>query len=140
MRFLNVATWNVNPIRTRLQAVLDWLRKQNSYVLCLQETKVQDEQFSKGPIEEAGFHVAFNGQKGYNGVAIISNLPLTKVSLDFNGNPNPSQKRFIGASVGNVRVMNVYIPNGSEVGAPAFPFKLHLFGKLAGTIKQIYAL
>jgi len=100
------------------------------HVLCLREAKVQDEQFPKGPIEEAGFHVAFNGQKAYNGVAITSNLPLTEVSLDFDGNPNPSQKRFIGASVGNGRVMDVFIPIGSEVGFPAFPIKLPFFWKV----------
>ncbi|HEX9759219.1 MAG TPA: exodeoxyribonuclease III [Nitrospiria bacterium] len=140
MAFLKIGTWNVNSIRTRLQAVLQWLKEQDPHVLCLQETKVQDEQFPKSPIEEAGFHVAFNGQKAYNGVAIISKLSLRDVSMDFDGNPNPLQKRFIGATVGSVRVINVYIPNGSEVGSPAFQFKLDFFGKLSGYIKKIYTL
>ncbi|NIT21390.1 MAG: exodeoxyribonuclease III, partial [Candidatus Aminicenantes bacterium] len=82
------------------------------------------------PFEKAGYDVVFTGQKAYNGMAIVSGYPLEDVSFDFNGDPDPSQRRFIAGTVSGIRIINVYIPNGSEVGSPAFQYKLRFLSAL----------
>ena len=135
---LIIATWNVNSIRTRLQAVLDWLEKHHPHVLCLQETKVEDSQFPKEAFWGTGYEAIFTGQKAYNGMAFLSSLPLTDVSFDFQENPNSLQKRYIAATVGGIRWINVYIPNGSAVGSPPFDYKLNFIAKLRGHLEKSY--
>lgn len=127
---LKIATWNVNSIRTRLETVLNWFDAHKVHVLCLQETKAQDGDFPKEAFTQSGYQVAFTGQKAYNGMAIVSRLPLGKVDFDFKGNPDSSQKRFMAATVGNVRLINVYFPNGFEVGSPQFAYKLDFISQL----------
>ena len=134
MRELKIATWNVNSVRTRLPSILDWIEKQSPDVLCLQETKVPDELFPAEPFREAGYEAVISGQKAYNGVAMISRQPAEDVTRDFPGNPNPDQKRFLAITVGGVRIVNVYIPNGVEISAPQFAYKLEFFKKLGDTL------
>ena len=131
-----IATWNVNSIRARLQAVLTWLERHRPHVLCLQETKVQDPEFPEEAFRQIGYEVGFTGQKAYNGVALAARLPLTDLSFDFPEDPNPSQKRFIAATAGGLRLMNVYIPNGSEVGSPQFAYKLDFLAQLHRYLKE----
>jgi exodeoxyribonuclease-3 len=118
------ATWNVNSIRTRLGHVIGWLESNRPDVLCLQELKATDEQFPLEAVREAGYEAAVAGQKAYNGVAILSRLPLSGVEAGFFGDPDPAQARAIAATAGDVRVLNLYVPNGSEVGSAKYAYKL----------------
>ncbi|OUL29755.1 exodeoxyribonuclease III [Nostoc sp. 106C] len=127
---MKIATWNVNSIRTRLEQVIDWLNQNPVDVLCLQETKVVDADFPRSPFEKLGYQVYFSGQKAYNGVAFISRKPLLDVSTGFTSivpNLQPEwdeQKRVITGIIDNVRIVNLYVPNGSAVGSEKYEFKL----------------
>jgi exodeoxyribonuclease III len=126
---MRIATWNINSIRVRLAHVLDWLTQQRPDVLCLQETKVVDAEFPYAELRAAGYHVAHVGQKAYNGVATLTRVAPTEVA------PAPpgldgEQKRAIFVSVGGVRVLNVYVPNGESVDSPKYTFKLAWYDAL----------
>ncbi|OGI42952.1 MAG: exodeoxyribonuclease III [Candidatus Muproteobacteria bacterium RBG_16_64_11] len=120
---MKIATWNVNSLRVRLPQVLDWIREKQPDVLCLQETKVTDDDFPLAACRDAGYHVAFSGQKTYNGVATLSRAPLAVVA---NALPDfaDDQKRLLAATIGDVRVINGYVPNGQEVGSDKYAYKL----------------
>ncbi len=127
---MKIATWNVNSIRTRLSQVVDWLRQNSVDVLCLQETKVVDADFPRAAFEQLGYHPYFSGQKAYNGVAILSCLPLEAVSTGFTPILGDSwveldeQKRVLTGVVDSIRIVNVYVPNGSSVGSEKYEYKL----------------
>jgi exodeoxyribonuclease-3 len=120
---MQLATWNVNSLKVRLPQVLQWLADNPVDVLCLQETKTVDEKFPQAEIEAAGYQVAFNGQKTYNGVAILSKLPMTDV---VHNNPHfaDEQQRLIAATVDGVRIICAYIPNGQSPESDKFQYKL----------------
>jgi len=120
---MKLATWNVNSLKVRLPHVLEWLEANPVDALCLQETKQQDADFPQAALHEAGYHSVFMGQKTYNGVAILSRVPAIDVQYgipDF----DDEQRRVIAATVGDVRVVCVYIPNGQEVGSDKYAYKL----------------
>lgn len=127
---MKIATWNVNSIRTRLEQVCQWLQANPVNVLCLQETKVVDELFPQAPLTDLGYHVYISGQKAYNGVAILSREPVSEISTGFSpvlGDVGDleAQKRLITGIIGpNIRVINVYIPNGSAMGTDKYHYKL----------------
>ncbi|MDJ0745715.1 MAG: exodeoxyribonuclease III [Xenococcaceae cyanobacterium MO_167.B27] len=127
---MKIATWNVNSIRTRQDIVTNWLQQNDIDILCLQETKVRDEQFPRTPFEELGYHVYISGQKAYNGVAIFSRHPLTNVSCGFQSaiadkvGDFDIQKRVITGVVDNIRIVNLYVPNGSALGSDKYQYKL----------------
>ena len=129
---MRIATWNVNSVRTRLDQVLDWLQQERPEVLCLQETKVTDELFPLEAFEGLGYATAISGQKAYNGVAILSRLPLEDVQIGFDAllphdpeSPGLSeQKRVISALIDGIRVLNLYVPNGSALKSEKYPYKL----------------
>lgn len=121
---MKIATWNVNSLKVRLPQVLDWLAAAQPDVLCLQETKLADENFPTEEIEAAGFRVVFSGQKTYNGVATISRRPAADVITDIPGLDDP-QRRILGATIDGVRVLNLYVVNGQEVGSEKYAHKLH---------------
>jgi exodeoxyribonuclease III len=129
---MKIATWNVNSIRTRLQHTTDWLMNHPDVdLLCVQETKVQDEQFPRSTFEQLGYQVYIYGQKSYNGVALISRSALEEVRLGFSAvlpadqvGELDAQKRVISALLQGVRVVNVYVPNGSEIGSEKYEYKL----------------
>jgi exodeoxyribonuclease III len=128
---MQIATWNVNSVRTRLGIVTDWLQRQPVDVLCLQETKVTDELFPRSAFTDLGYEVYISGQKSYNGVALISRQPLTDVTVGFAGilGAEPvgdldEQKRVISGQLGDVSIVNLYVPNGSEVGSEKYQYKL----------------
>lgn len=125
-----LATWNVNSINKRLPQLLDWLQRVKPNVVCLQETKVVDEKFPLSEIEALGYSVAFSGEKAYNGVAILSDTPLTNVERGLQKEVGPGSKRLIEGSYGNVRVIDVYIPNGGEVGSEKYAYKLEWIAAL----------
>lgn len=125
---MKIATWNVNSIRTRLEQVVDWLRQNSVDVLCLQETKVVDADFPRSPFEQMGYHVYISGQKAYNGVALISSRQMQDVSTGFapvlGGSELDEQKRVITGVVDGIRIVNLYVPNGSSVGSEKYEYKL----------------
>jgi len=129
---MRIATWNVNSVRTRLEQVLAWLGQEQPDVLCLQETKVVDELFPSNAFESLGYQLAISGQKAYNGVAILSRLPLEDVSIGFEAllvdDPEAvelsGQKRVISALVEGIRVLNLYVPNGNSLNSEKYEYKL----------------
>ncbi len=132
---LKIASWNVNSINVRLEAVLHWLDTSATDILALQETKVPDARFPKEAFLERGYHVAFSGQKTYNGVAIISRFEIQDVTVDINTYEDP-QRRFLAATINDVRVINLYVPNGSAVGTDKYAYKLEWFSHVTALIKD----
>jgi exodeoxyribonuclease-3 len=129
---MRIATWNVNSVRTRLDQVLAWLAAERPEVLCLQETKVADELFPLAPFRALGYEAAISGQKAYNGVAILSRLPIEDVQVGFAAllpdDPEApglgEQKRVISAQIAGLRVLNLYVPNGSSLRSEKYAYKL----------------
>lgn len=124
-----IATWNVNSLRVRLPQVLEWLVREKPDVLALQETKLIDADFPQAEIQSAGYHAIFSGQKTYNGMAILSRLPAQDIVTDLPALEDP-QRRVLAATIGNVRVLNIYIPNGESVISEKYQYKLGWLEKL----------
>lgn len=121
---MKITTWNVNSLKVRLPHLLEFLEKQLPDVVALQETKTTDAQFPRAEIEATGYHVIFSGQKTYNGVAIISRQTADDTSIiDAIPDLDDPQKRLLAATIGNVRIINVYIPNGQEPGSDKYAYK-----------------
>ena len=120
---MKIASWNVNSLRVRLPAVLSWLEASAADVLALQETKLQDADFPLSEIEAAGYRSVFSGQKTYNGVAILSRSAAEDTVTTAAG-ADPEQKRILAATIDGVRVINLYVVNGREVGSEYYEFKL----------------
>ncbi len=127
---MKIATWNVNSINVRMPQLLKWLADTDVDVACLQETKCVDDNFPYQPIKDAGYHVAFYGQKSYNGVAILSKYDINDVQKNFPDDDDESPKRLIAATVNGVRIVNTYIPNGTELWTDKFTFKLDWLQRL----------
>lgn len=119
-----LATWNVNSLNVRLPHVIDWLKTNQPDVLAIQETKLVDEKFPRTAFAEIGYMVEFCGEKTYNGVAIASKTPMQNVSRGLAQQGVPQQCRLIEGDVDGVRIVNVYIPNGQEVGSQKYEYKL----------------
>ena len=134
---MKIATWNVNSVRSRLEHVTDWLTSNPVDVLCLQETKVMDDSFPHGAFEDIGYQATISGQKSYNGVALISKVPLEGVSRGFAPIVGEEmvgeldvQKRVITGMLNDVRIVNLYVPNGSSIGSEKYEYKLKWLGVL----------
>ena len=127
---MKLATWNVNSLKVRLPQVVQWLENNPVDILCLQETKMTDDKFPQAEIEALGYHVAFSGQKTYNGVAILSRLPMTDVVKN---NPlfDDEQQRIISATIDDIRVICAYVPNGQAVGTDKYAYKLNWLDALS---------
>jgi exodeoxyribonuclease III len=132
---MKIATWNVNSLRVRLNHVLDWLAIAQPDVLALQETKLSDDQFPAEALRSAGYHAVCSGQKTYNGVAILSREPARDIARDVAG-LDDSQRRILVATVNDVRVLNVYVPNGSEVGSAKYAYKLDWLDKITAFVGE----
>ncbi len=135
-RPVKIATWNVNSIRARHDLVLDWLGRVAPDVLCMQETKVVDDDFPSEELGRLGYAVAMAGQKTYNGVAIASRLPMRNVSVGLAGDDSTAEKRLLHAEIGGVHVYSVYVPNGKIVGSSAFAAKLRWLERLRSTVLE----
>ena len=139
-----IATWNVNSIRTRLSQIIDWMNQVNPDILCLQETKVMDDSFPIEPFEKLGYSVEVYGQKSYNGVAIISKIKAKNVKKGFYGctdsHPNinifQDQKRLISAEINGIKIINVYVPNGSSLESDKFEYKINWLSCLASFLDE----
>lgn len=132
---MKIATWNVNSMKVRLPHVLEWLAANEPDVLVLQEIKQQTDAFPSEALTEAGYHSIANGQKTYNGVAVISRKPPTDTVLEFPGFDDP-QRRVLATTVDGVRVVDLYIPNGSEVGSEKYAYKLSWLEALHGFLQD----
>jgi exodeoxyribonuclease III len=120
---VRIATWNVNSLRVRLPQLLEWLPGANADVVALQETKLTDDAFPAAELLAAGYRSVWSGQKTYNGVALLARTEPAAVLRDMPGFDDP-QRRVLAASVGAVRVINLYVPNGQSVGSDKFLYKL----------------
>lgn len=127
---MKIATWNVNSIKARMPQLLPWLASAQPDVLCVQETKCVDDGFPYQELHDAGYLSAFYGQKSYNGVAILSKHDLDDVQKNFPDDDDESPKRMIAATIKGIRVVNTYIPNGTEIGTDKFTFKLDWIQRL----------
>ncbi|TAN77786.1 MAG: exodeoxyribonuclease III [Magnetospirillum sp.] len=121
---MRIATWNVNSVRARLANVLDWLESSGPDVLLLQEIKCQDDDFPLFEIEAAGYHAAISGQKGYNGVAILSKTPAADIMRRLPGDDGDEQARYIEATVDGIRLASLYLPNGNPAPGDKYDYKL----------------
>ena len=126
---MKIASWNVNSLKVRLPQVLDWLNSSRTDILALQETKLTDENFPAAAIRDAGYEVVFSGQKTYNGVAILSRTQATDVVTDPPGLED-AQRRILAATIGDVRVVNLYVVNGENVGTEKYAYKLDWLARL----------
>ena len=139
-----IATWNVNSVRIRLSQIIIWINQVNPDILCLQETKVIDDDFPVEPFEELGYEVIAYGQKSYNGVAIISKLKIENVNKGFQGNflekhtaeKFKDQTRLISGEVNGLKIINVYVPNGSSLTSEKFEYKISWLDCLASFIDE----
>lgn len=133
---MKIATWNVNSLRVRLPQVLQWLESEQPDLLALQETKLTDDQFPETDLLAAGYHAAFSGQKTYNGVAVLSrNHPVTDIVTDIPGLDDP-QRRVLAATYGDVRLIDLYVPNGESVESDKYQYKLGWLEKLHAWLKS----
>lgn len=121
---MKIASWNVNSLNVRLPHVLAWSDVARPDILALQETKLTDDRFPADELLESGYHSVFSGQKTYNGVAVLSREPARDPVTDIPGLEDP-QRRILAVTVGDVRIVNLYVVNGSEVGSEKFDYKLH---------------
>jgi len=136
---MKIATWNVNSIKVRLPHVLDWLRANPVDVLALQELKCQAEAFPQAELEALGYRAVVNGQKTYNGVALLSKHPLQDVVYDM-PEYDDVQKRVVAATANGVRVISVYVVNGESVGSEKYLYKLRWMKELRDHIRRDLAL
>jgi len=135
---LLIASWNVNSIRSRLSQVIKWLENEQPEILCLQETKVTDKEFPYESFQNIGYNVEIFGQKSYNGVAIISKNKILDIRYGFAGELNQSeiseeldfQKRIISGLINGIRIINVYVPNGSSINSEKFNYKINWLSML----------
>ncbi|HVT62368.1 MAG TPA: exodeoxyribonuclease III, partial [Legionellaceae bacterium] len=116
-----IASWNVNSLPVRASQIIDWLSKRPIDVLAIQETKVTNEKFPVSLFTDLGFHIAYSGQKTYNGVALISRTPLTDIWIESH---DISERRIIAATINDLRMINLYVPNGSHPSSDKYQYKL----------------
>ncbi|MEJ2115783.1 MAG: exodeoxyribonuclease III, partial [Gammaproteobacteria bacterium] len=132
---MKIASWNVNSLRVRLPQVLEWLEDNPVDVLALQETKMVDDDFPVEEIKQAGYQVQYSGQKTYNGVAVLSKLEGHDVIKDIQGLDDP-QRRILAVTIDDIRILNLYVVNGKEVGSDKYEYKLDWLKKVTAFIKK----
>lgn len=134
---MKIASWNVNSLKVRLPHVLLWLEKTQPDVLVLQETKTIDENFPAEEIMAAGYQVVYSGQKTYNGVAILckEQYLIEDVVTDLPSLEDP-QRRILAATINGVRILNLYVVNGAEVGSEKFDYKLNWLEKVTDWVTE----
>lgn len=131
---MKIVTWNINGVRARIENLVHWLKESDPDIVCLQEIKTVDEGFPRFEIEALGYNVETHGQKGFNGVAILSKLRFDEVNRGLPGDDADEQARFIegvfSTDKGALRVVSLYLPNGNPVGTEKFPYKLSWMARL----------
>lgn len=138
---MKIATWNINGVKARLETVLAYLREAKPDVIGFQEIKSVSEGFPAEAFEDLGYNVAVHGQKGFNGVAILSLLPLEDVECGLPGDDSDEQARYIEATVSGkttcVRFASLYLPNGNPIGSPKFDYKLAWMARLERHARKV---
>jgi exodeoxyribonuclease-3 len=141
---MKIATWNINGIKARIDAATTWLKSASPDIACLQEIKCVDEAFPSFEFEALGYNVAVHGQKGFNGVALLSKLPFDEVRPGLAGDAQDVQARYLEAVVsvpsGVLRLLNIYLPNGNPVGTEKYIYKLAWMARLRERVKALLAL
>lgn len=140
---MKLATFNINGIKARIDALPGWLASANPDAVCLQEIKSSDEGFPRELFEAMGYRVETHGQKGFNGVAILSKLPLEEVTRGLPGDPGDEQARWIEATVIGakaVRLCNLYLPNGNPTPGPKYDYKLDWMARMEARARDLLAL
>ena len=141
---MKIATWNINGIKARLDTAKTWLASASPDIACLQEIKCVDEAFPRLEFEELGYNIAVHGQKGFNGVALLSKLPFDEVAPGLAGDPDDVQARYLEAVVsvpsGVLRIVNIYLPNGNPFGTEKFAYKLAWMSRLKERVKGLLLL
>ena len=127
---MRIASWNVNSLNVRLPHVERWCAERQPDILAVQETKLEDAKFPVAALEAAGYNAVFSGQKTYNGVAILAKQPITDVAHGIDGYEDP-QKRILSATVGDIRIVNLYVVNGQSVGTGKYAYKLDWLARVA---------
>ncbi len=140
---MKLVTWNINGVKARLETAVAWLKEAAPDVVCLQEIKSVDEGFPAEMFEELGYTVVTHGQKGFNGVAILSKLPLEDVRARLPGDDSDEQARYLEATVIGpekaVRVAGLYLPNGNPIGTEKFTYKLAWMARLEAHVRTLLA-
>jgi exodeoxyribonuclease III len=139
---MKIATFNINGIKARIEALPRWLEAARPDVACLQEIKSVDEGFPRQLFEDMGYRVETHGQKGFNGVAILSRLPLEDVARGLPGDDSDEQARWIEATVMGaraVRVVSLYLPNGNPAPGPKFDYKLAWMARMEARVQAMLA-
>jgi exodeoxyribonuclease-3 len=127
---MKIASFNANGIRARLSITLQWLGKEAPDILCIQETKVQDPDFPQTPFNERGYHCSFKGEKGYNGVAILSKTKPESVRIGFGNQDEFQEARLIMCRINGIPIVNTYVPQGQDPGSDRFTHKLNWLKRL----------
>ncbi|MCC6890110.1 MAG: exodeoxyribonuclease III [Hyphomicrobiales bacterium] len=141
---MRIATWNVNSIKQRLENASAWLAECRPDIVCLQETKCVDDAFPREPFETLGYNVAVHGQKGFNGVAILSKYPFDEVTARLPGDHDDAQARFLEAVIstqsGVLRIASIYLPNGNPPASDKYAYKIKWMDRLIGYARERIAL
>ncbi len=132
---LKICTWNVNSLKVRLPQTLSWLGEHQPDILALQETKLQDADFPAEEISKTGYHAVFSGQKTYNGMAILSKTKPYDIQTDII-DLDDHQRRILIATVGDIRVINLYVPNGESLESAKYTYKLQWLENITAHIQQ----
>jgi len=132
---MKIASWNVNSLNVRLPHLTTWLAEAQPDIVALQETKMEDSKFPREAIEATGYRVAFSGQKTYNGVAILARQEPRDIVTDIPGLDDP-QRRILVATVGDVRIANLYVVNGQDVGTEKYAYKLDWLAKVRAFLAE----
>lgn len=140
---MKIATWNINGVKARLEAAIAYLKQEGPDVVCLQEIKSVDEGFPTEAFQDLGYNVVTHGQKGFNGVALLSKHPLEDVTRGLPGDDGDLQSRWIEALVPigqkMMRVVSLYLPNGNPIGTEKFSYKLAWMQRLHAHAKTLIA-
>jgi exodeoxyribonuclease III len=140
---MKIATWNINGVKARIEGLIAWLREAAPDAVCLQEIKTIDEGFPTAEIEALGYNVVVHGQKGFNGVAILSKYPLSDVRRGLPGDDTDVQSRYIEAIIEFgprvVRFGGLYLPNGNPLGTEKFTYKLNWMTRFEAHTRQLLA-
>ena len=140
---MKIATFNINGVRARIETLTGWLSEAQPDVVVLQEIKTQDEGFPTEPVADLGYNIETHGQKGFNGVAILSKLPIEDVMRGLPGDDTDEQSRYIEATVIGqraVRIAGLYLPNGNPQPGPKFDYKLAWMERLRARARELRAL
>jgi len=135
---MKIATFNAASVRARLPVLQAWMAEIEPDVLAIQETKVEDDKFPRAEFEELGYHIALHGQKAWNGVAILSKVPIGPVQTGFADELFPTDCRIIACEISGIHIVNTYVPNGNTVGSDKFVYKLAWLDRFRTYLDQNY--